>query len=143
MALCESWLHYKIQYNLHTLKLSQPVSKNVYNMPHLPPGVFVLLLQKPSSVIIHTPSIWNFCIYLKLGLFCCLLYDTISIPGWIVLMTWWLVKWMQRGSDHGLMKVLSWNFPWGYWEKPWKPIRQVVVPAEIQTEHLPNTGVEC
>jgi len=25
-----------------------------------------------------------------------------------------MVKWMQCGSDHGLIKVLSWNFPWGY-----------------------------
>lgn len=103
MALCESSLAYKIQYNLHTLMLSQPVCKNVYNMPHLPPGVFALLVQKSSSVIIHTPSIWNFCIYLKLELFCGLLYDTNSIPGCIVLVTWWLVN--------GEMDAM-WKWPW-------------------------------
>lgn len=65
MALCESWLDYKIHYNFHTLMLSQPVSKNVY-MPHVPPwGVCATGLETPHLLsYIHHPFeisvfIWN------------------------------------------------------------------------------------
>jgi hypothetical protein len=48
-----------------------------------------------------------------------------------------------KGSDQGMILLLSRNFPGGGgWEKPWKTIRKSDVPAEIRTEHLPNTSLQ-